>query len=140
MGEGYTELFFLDEATAMASGHRPCFECRRADALTFSTLWAELRGRSVRAKVAEMDQQLHVERLSASERLDYRDVPVGSVLRQDGAFYLRGNEGAFQWSFEGYSEPKSLSGQVEAMTPKSIRDVLAAGYRPQLHPSALSGR
>jgi len=137
MGDSYTELFFLDEATALAAGHRPCFECRRADAVKFATLWAKLRNRSERARVSEMDRMLHSERLGAYERLEFEAVPIGTMLRHQQNIYLKTAEGAQKWRFSGYLAPTGLSGPVEAITPKSIRDILAEGYAPQLHPSAI---
>src|SRR5690606_9191936 len=59
----YTELFFLDEATALAAGHRPCFECRRADAVRFARTWAQIEGQTGRASAPHMDAALHAERL-----------------------------------------------------------------------------
>ena len=138
MGQFYTELFFLDEATAFAAGHRPCFECRRGAAVKFATHWAELRGRTERAKVKEMDDILHAERLGAHESLPFESLPVGVMFNRDGATYLKTERGALAWSFAGYSAPVEISGQVEAVTPASIRGVLGAGYAPMLHPSAIS--
>ena len=136
MGEGYTELFFLDEATALAAGHRPCFECRRADALEFSGLWGSLRGRQERAKVAEMDKILHQERLGPHQTLDYEAIPLGSMVLHEGDAYLKSREGAQLWSFSGYETPIALRGQIKAITPKSIRDILEAGYTAKTHPTA----
>src|SRR5262245_10377094 len=59
----YTELFFLDEATALAAGHRPCFECRRAEAEQFARLWAKVHGAHDRARAGDMDRVLHAERV-----------------------------------------------------------------------------
>ena len=137
MGDSYTELFFLDEATALAAGHRPCFECRRQDALMFSTLWAKLQGRSERAKVAEMDKTLHAERLGPYKTIEFKSVPIGTMVLHGTETYLKVPKGAKKWSFSGYLAPISISGQVEAITPKSIRDILTAGYKPQLHPTAI---
>src|SRR5665647_109876 len=81
-GRFYTELFFLDEVTALAAGHRPCFECRRADAVTFAEKISET---SSRASAPEMDRVLHDERLAGRDKrvhpyfLD--DLPDGVVLR-----------------------------------------------------------
>src|SRR5947209_1513089 len=70
-GRGYTELFFLDEVTALAAGHRPCFECRRQDARAFAAALAAAVGRPLRAP--EIDRRLHAERLQArAERLQAR--------------------------------------------------------------------
>src|SRR5689334_14507846 len=68
-GRYYTELFFLDEVTAFAAGHRPCFECRRKDAEQFATLFA---GKSQRASAAAMDKVLHAERLNGKDKRIHR--------------------------------------------------------------------
>src|SRR5205085_5238792 len=67
-GHGYTELFFLDEPTALAAGHRPCFECRRHDALRFAECWAAARKMPIRPRAAEMDRALHAERLVGRDK------------------------------------------------------------------------
>ena len=88
-GRGYTELFFLDEVTAFAAGHRPCFECRRHDALAFAGHWAAVRGRRARASADEMDERLHAERLDGRgkrrHRLPVDKLPDGAVISLDGA-------------------------------------------------------
>ena len=74
-GRSYTELFFLDEVTALAAGHRPCFECRRKDAEVFADLWARTRGLPVRALAPDMDKVLQLERLNGhAKRLHHRRI------------------------------------------------------------------
>ena len=138
--ERYTALFFLDEVTALAAGHRPCFECRRADAKAFAAKWAEAKGIRVR-RAPEMDVVLQNERLDGRKKRthDMRvdDLPDGAVIALDGAaFAVRGSH-LSRWSENGYSEkiPRPR-GVVSVLTPPSIVGVLAAGYRPQWHPSA----
>ncbi len=143
----YTELFFLDEATALAAGHRPCFECRRRDAERFAALWAETRGWPAPARAPEMDAALHAERVGAQGRkITHRALlaalPDGVFVRiADGAAaqaYLIDNNRLLPWSPAGYgaalAAPKRRD--VEVLTPRSIVAVLSAGYRPMLHPSA----
>src|SRR5688572_12995054 len=82
----YTELFFLDEATALAAGHRPCFECRRRDAERFAELWAGVQGRTERERAPAMDDALHAERLDTARRkVTFRarraDIPSGAFVR-----------------------------------------------------------
>ena len=94
-GRYYTELFFLDEATALAAGHRPCFECRRKDAETFAETWRQAFRLRARPRAAEMDERLHAERLDGrSKRLHRReieDLPDGAfVALEDGACAVRG--------------------------------------------------
>lgn len=145
----YTELFFLDEATALAAGHRPCFECRRADADRFAELWARTHGDAERARAPVMDDQLHAERVDRDRRkitfcARRADIPSGAFIRyaRDGSgaqAYLVVGHNLLAWEPSGYSTlvlPSTISEEVEVLTPRSIVAVLSAGYRPMLHPSA----
>ena len=145
----YTELFFLDEATALAAGHRPCFECRRADADRFAELWTKVHGGDDRARAPAMDETLHAERVDRDRKkvtfLARRaNIPSGAFVRyaQDGAqarAYLVVGDQLLAWEPSGYTAlvlPTSIAEQVEVLTPASIVAVLSAGYRPMLHPSA----
>jgi hypothetical protein len=145
----YTELFFLDEATALAAGHRPCFECRRADADRFAELWARTHGNAERARAPAMDEVLQAERVAADRRkVTFRarraDIPSGVFIRyaQDGTDarpYLVVGHHLLAWQPAGYTtlvSPSAISDEVEVLTPVSIVAVLSAGYRPMLHPSA----
>ena len=138
MGAGYTEVFFLDEATALAAGHRPCFECRRADALAFAAAWASAFGLDAPPRAAAMDRLLHAQRRAPREYLPIDALPAGSVFAADGYFWLRTPQGARRWSFEGYGPAARADPAmtVQAVTPPVTRAVLASGYRPGLHPSA----
>jgi hypothetical protein len=138
----YTELFFLDEATALAAGHRPCFECRRQEFLFFATLWNGIRGRDGRATVAEMDDVLHAERVDAAGRRPlwrspWAALPSGTIARHGGAPHLVLSGWLLPWSHEGYCAalPRP-DGEADVITPPSMAAVLAAGYRPALHASA----
>jgi hypothetical protein len=140
-GRHYTELFFLDEVTALAAGHRPCFECRRADAKAFAEKWAQAKDIPV-PYAPEMDRVLQPERLDGRAKRTHRmtcdRLPDGAVVTMDdAAFTLRGSQ-LLRWSESGYVEKKSRPRgiTVEVLTPPSIVGVLAAGYRPQWHPSA----
>jgi hypothetical protein len=144
-GDSYTEFFFLDEVTALAAGHRPCFECRRQDAEVFADLWARTRGLPVRAFAPEMDKVLQVERLNGrTKRLHRRRVdrlPDGAVIAlEEGAFAVR--DGALlHWTPSGYGARRPLPRDpIDVLTPPSILGVLAAGYHPHWHPSAHRGR
>ena len=143
----YTELFFLDEATALAAGHRPCFECRRRDAEHFAALWAQTRGWPAPARAPEMDVTLHAERVGAQGRkTTYRAqleaLPDGAFVRiADGTSaqaYLVDNNRLLAWTTAGYGPalPAAKRRDVEVLTPRSIVAVLSSGYRPMLHPSA----
>ena len=139
----YTELFFLDEATAFAAGHRPCFECRREDALRFAELWAECDGETGRATAPAMDRVLHDERLDrdGGKRVTTAEIgtlPDGAFVRWHGQPHLVWLGWLLRWSFGGYQgRLKAPAGTlVEVLTPASICKVLRAGYWPQLHASA----
>jgi hypothetical protein len=149
----YTELFFLDEATALAAGHRPCFECRRAEADRFAELWAKTqhraRGRVRRERAPVMDEVLHAERVDGARRkVTFRarraDIPSGAFVRYAGdsrgarCYLIVGNH-LLAWHPSGYTSlvtPAHIGDEVEVLTPRSIVAVLSAGYRPMLHPTA----
>ncbi len=138
----WTELFFLDEATALAAGHRPCFECRRKDAEAFRAAWATGNG-SFAPKVAEMDAMLHGERLSGREkRMHPLDRPISEL--PDGAMIGAGKSSFVvvaghvrRWTPSGYVAAAVAPGGAMLLTPPSTLRVLVAGYRPCFHPSAL---
>jgi hypothetical protein len=138
-GDSYSELFFLDEVTAFAAGHRPCFECRRKDAERFAMLFS---GQSKRASAAAMDEVLHRERLDGNEKRVHRHaldaLPDGAMIARDGdAFAVRGGR-LMLWSPGGYEEPSARPRgiTVDVLTPPSILAVLARGYAPLWHASA----
>src|ERR1700688_2649768 len=85
-GRYYTELFFLDEVTAFAAGHRPCFECRCQDAENFAMLFS---GKVKRARAAAMDKALHAERLDAKTKRKHR---CQVDLLPDGAMIVIGRD------------------------------------------------
>jgi hypothetical protein len=138
MGDGYTELFFLDEATALAAGHRPCFECRRAEALAFAAAWARGHALSPPPRAAEIDAALHAQRTAPPEVRAVGPLPPGTVFGHGEAFFLRLPGGAAQWDFAGYRPAPPIAGDttVTPWTPAGSRAALAAGFRPALHPSA----
>ena len=138
-GESYSELFFLDEVTAFAAGHRPCFECRRRDAEHFAALFA---GKGKRATAGAMDAALHAERLEGKAKRLHRcavdSLPDGAMITFEGeAFALRGDQ-MLGGTASGYSEARSrLRGNtVDVLTPPSTLAVLSRGYRPLWHASA----
>ncbi len=145
-GRSYTELFFLDEPAALAAGHRPCFECRRAEAVAFAEKFAGRGGSGTRASAGEMDMILHRERLGRDGR-SKRLHPVSLDELPDGVFVtLTGSESfavngkrLLRWTPAGYAEalPRP-SGSAMMLTPPAITKVLARGYAPQWHASAAS--
>lgn len=141
-GRYYTELFFLDEVTALAAGHRPCFECRRAEAEAFAVAWAQAAGDKKRPSAPEMDVVLHAQRLDGPakriHRLAAKDLPDGAIIALEGAaFAVRGDE-LLHWTPLGYGERRERPrrGKLDVLTPPAILAVLAQGYRPHWHESA----
>jgi hypothetical protein len=140
----WTALFFLDEATALAAGHRPCGYCRRADHRWLAECWRVASGMAVRPLAVEMDGWLHAERVDRRTRRQVRRqvtagaLPDGAMVRYHGGPALCCGGALLPWSFDGYGAPVSTSprARVELLTPPSIVAVLAAGYRPLVHPSA----
>jgi hypothetical protein len=154
----WTELFFLDEATALAAGHRPCFYCRRDDARAFADAWARGNGRA-RVSAREIDAVLHRERLDGkAKRL--HPLPCATAGLPDGAMvqarirgqgkemgassesggavscYLIARGRPLRWSLDGYRADDGQLREVSLLTPPSTLRALGANYRPLLHSSA----
>lgn len=135
MGKGYTELFFLDEATALAAGHRPCFECRRADAQAFAAAWATGRNLKTPAKADDMDKVLKQDRRAPPRRIIRQNLAPGAMVAVAHAAYLFDGTAFHRWSFNGYRREEP-SGDLYLLTPASALGALLAGFRPQVHSSA----
>ncbi|WP_108516675.1 hypothetical protein [Bradyrhizobium algeriense] len=142
-GRSWTELFFLDEATAFAAGHRPCFFCRRDDANRFRAAWEAGNGvKSILAR--EIDAVLHSERLERSKKrlhplpMPVKQLPDGAMVQAGEASFLILQGRALRWSVVGYCDADSGIGDAMLLTPPSTLRALGAGYRPVLHPSACS--
>src|SRR5207302_1636966 len=124
----YTALFFLDEVTALAAGHRPCFECRRAAANAFAEKWAQTRGTDF-PYVDEMDRVLQAERLDGRAKrvhtMPVAELPDGAMIARDGAaFAVRGDE-MLRWTESGYTERIGRPrGGADVLTPPSTVAVL----------------
>jgi len=141
----YTELFFLDEATALAAGHRPCFECRRADFRRFRDAWVAAHGGD--GRVGSIDTMLHAARVGPGRAkrtfdADARDLPDGTMVAHPhapGAACLVHRGALRPWSFAGYGAPIPVAGPVAVLTPAPAVAAIAAGYVPQVHVSAVIG-
>jgi hypothetical protein len=139
----YSELFFLDEAVALAAGHRPCGECRRADHLAFRAAWGRAFGTD--APAAEMDRVLHAARVVPRRRVlavhqaPLADLPDGAFIRDGDDVLLVLGDRLLPFSPDGYGPPRRRPDDRPAtvLTPAPLVAVLSAGYRPRLHPSAL---
>ncbi len=145
----YTHLFFLDEATALAAGHRPCFECRRPRAKEFYQLWLETLEPEAReqANLDQLDAQLHQERIALetgrrrgiqkTHESTGRELPDGAMVLVDRLPHLLHGQLAYAWSPSGYGAPMTLQPDLPltVLTPPTALMVLARGYQPELHPS-----
>ncbi|HXH89394.1 MAG TPA: hypothetical protein VNI55_12410 [Gaiellaceae bacterium] len=139
----FTELFFLDEATAFAAGHRPCALCRREDYVRFTELWRKLHPGQVGADA--IDAQLHGERVESGERALHpaalATLPDGAFVREDDAAWLVLGRELLRWSPAGYVErvARRPARDVSLITPPSLVEVLRRGWEsdlPRLHPTA----
>lgn len=138
----WTALFFLDEATALAAGHRPCAECRRPDYRSFCHAWS-----GTAASADAIDRRLHAERRAGPgakrtflERLDA--LPDGAFVSRDGRPWLLWHDELHAWSADGYGERRRRyhAAEVTVLTPPSTVAAIAAiaaGYSPGVHPSLL---
>jgi len=135
----WTELFFLDEASALSAGHRPCAECRREDYRRFRDLWE--RHVSSPASADAMDAVLHRQRVDGRAKRTHRDdadgLPDGTFVAIDGAAWLIRGTAICAWSDTGYTSHRPRPhGEIDVLTPRSIVTLLRAGYEPAIHPSA----
>ncbi len=141
MGDGYTELFFLDEVTALSAGHRPCAECRRADFKRFCAAVAQEPVSSAKADL--LDAKLHGERLGEKARINAEactQLPDGAMVGVGGQAYAKRGRLALPWGFSGYGLAADW-GQIAAqnpvlLTPPTAVAALENGYSPVWHPSA----
>lgn len=139
----YTELFFVDEATAFAAGHRPCFLCRRSDATRFAEAWAQANirpGATVQGNISRLDTQLHTERVDPkSRRQRTHRAPLATL--PDGTFVTLDSDSAqpllvwhgtiHRWTFTGYvGEVQRQHEEVTVLTPRSTVAAFRAGYTP----------
>lgn len=135
----YTKLFFLDEATALAAGHRPCFQCRRKDFIRFFDCWIVGNDKPEETTISQIDSQLHLERISPEFHFALIDeLPNGVFVAFDAdpkTAWLVWNGELLKWRPEGYSERrKIISGtSVFLLTPLSTVNAIAAGYIPHVH-------
>ena len=140
----FTELFFLDEATALAAGHRPCALCRRADYNALGAIWRELHPGQVGAEA--IDAQLHTERVDPATRSQLHhesslaELPDGAFVQRSGESWLVLGGELLRWTPRGYAEraPRPARGAGTVVTPPSLVEILRRGWHPLvplLHPS-----
>ena len=128
----FTGLFFLDEATAFAAGHRPCALCRREDYVRFMELVGETRADDV-------DVRLHAERLGAKPTRAVSGLPNGAFVLVDGDPWLVLDGQLLRWTLGGYTERRPATGRAALITPPTSLAALESGWSglvPFLHPSA----
>jgi hypothetical protein len=137
----WTALFFLDEATAFAAGHRPCGECRHPDYRRFRDLWSAVRPRDP-VGADGMDMRLHAERLDgrAGKRTapaELAELPDGTFVVREGGAWLVHDRFLLAWSPAGYTtrRPRPGRGRVAVLTPPSVVAIFRSGYAPQIHPT-----
>jgi hypothetical protein len=138
----YTELFFLDEATALAAGHRPCSECRRERYIEYQDAWAQAFGLTKRPMAKEIDLQLKRDRSDRRGSVvgDLNRIPEGAIVQANntGHFYLAHHGKLHRWTFEGYGSSQLLAdvaASLTIVTPSSHLRLLQRGYVPAFHPS-----
>ena len=133
----YTELFFLDEATACAAGHRPCHECRRADADAFLAAWRVAHPRDRR--LSDVDVRLHRERTRGVQQAAVcADLPDGAMVSLEGRAWVVAGGGLCAWTHGGYDERRAWPAErVTVLTPPSTVAAMRAGWRPRVHATAL---
>jgi len=137
----YTELFFMDEATAFAAGHRPCFECRKSDYKKFKSFWLKGNpgyGFHEKTSIREIDDIIHSERIDRKGNkltfeADIKDLPDGTFILIEDEPYLLADQKIYHWTPFGYDEGITLpSGTITVLTPKSVINTFRAGYYPQI--------
>jgi hypothetical protein len=140
-GRSWTELFFLDEATALSAGHRPCFYCRRDDANAFRAAWEAGNG-VANVLARKIDAVLHRERLAGGRKrlhalaMPIVQLPDGAMVALADESYLIAQGRALKWSPAGYRNIENGLQGAMLLTPPSTLRALSAGYRAVLHPSA----
>ena len=142
----YSELFFLDEATAYAAGHRPCAYCQRERFNSFKAMWAASHRTGDAAStlsIKEIDEHLHRERAARGGKKvvfssPLANLPDGTMIEVDKVAILLHRGRQLKWSFEGYTptNPLQVSSPVTVLTPESIVQLLGQGLKPRVHATA----
>jgi hypothetical protein len=142
----YSELFFLDEATSLAAGHRPCGFCQRNRFQLFKDEWFKSNTASdemTSRAIGAIDKVLHVQRVvPGGAKRTYScvlaELPIGTMFEIDGAVFLNWTTGQLPWSFKGYALPVKLpsSTTVQVLTPPSVVRMFLNGFIPRVHMSA----
>lgn len=143
----YSELFFLDEASAFAAGHRPCAYCQRERSIAFREAWLRANMPDSEQfdtyRMPQIDKHLHAERaIRGGGKVTYETVvselPVGTLFEHNASSFLLSPRGLLPWSFDGYGAPQAIDPDqvVRVLTPRSIVNTFKTGFIPYMHPSA----
>lgn len=142
----WTELFFLDEATAFSAGHRPCFQCRYKDHIRFKEYWLKGNpqyGFGMKTSVKAIDEIIHTERIDKyGKKVSYteqiKNLPDGIILNKEDECYLLSKGKLYHWTPSGYDRCEDAVPElvVEVLTPRSVANAFMAGYDPQIDKSA----
>ena len=141
----YSELFFLDEATAFSAGHRPCSYCQRERSKLFKAAWLDANVPFTEKSsfgMPKLDAHLHEDRcLRGGAKVTYQafaaSLPKGAIFSHNGSIFLVSANGYLPWSFAGYGPALELAptASVSVLTPRSVVATFAQGYQPHVHPS-----
>lgn len=143
----YSELFFLDEATAFSAGHRPCAECRRARYNEFKSAWVKANPglvRSANPPITEIDKVMHAERARrGGDKVTFEaplaDLPPGTFIELAGEALLVWGGSLLRWTFAGYAGFSPVSAPMDpvcVLTPRSLVQMFRSGFVPSVHTSA----
>lgn len=142
MSESYTELFFLDEATALAAGHRPCSDCLRDKFTDFKKRWVDANNNENTniTTMAEINKFNQKERYNRGEKVTFKEntlnLPSGTFIEIEQSYYLVWQGSKYLWSFDGYKDRSAIKNEeVTVLTPSSFVNVLSSGYIPEVHNS-----
>ncbi len=141
----YTELFFLDEATAFAAGHRPCCQCRRERYIEFKYFWvkANLKKPVDDVRISEINTIMHKDRINKRVKNTYKsklkELPDGAFFSNNGSAYMKYKNKIYLWSFEGYCHQNNINlpDEIDVLTPKSIVNAFELGFKPGIHQSGI---
>jgi len=138
----YTELFFLDEATALSAGHRPCYSCLKDKFIEFKQRWLEanVNDKPKSDSMSDIDKFNHKERYYRGNKVTYaanmQSLPDGTFIEYEGQYFIIKTGCRYLWSFDGYkSKSELIDCDVNVLTPKSFVAVLDNGYKPVFHDS-----
>jgi hypothetical protein len=137
----WTELFFMDEATAFSAGHRPCAECRREDFNRFKKYWLignANAGFNLKTPIGQIDEIIHRERIDKNKRkITHRELakelPDGAMIMISNRAYVKKAGRFYEWTAAGYENAgQVIDEEVDVLTPASIVNCFRAGYMPQI--------